>query len=138
MLAAILCGHGSDMTGAGMAAVLGHAIGGRYGVENGLVKAVLLPHVLSFNASAAPEGMQKMLTSLGLVPNPGMDPTRQITLMLCSLFAPLAPARLRDLRVPREELSAVAERAMQDWFLRGNPRRVRDAAEVLQVLEAAW
>jgi alcohol dehydrogenase len=138
MLAAILCGHGTDMTGAGMAAVLGHAIGGRYGLENGLVKAVVLPHVLSFNASAAAEGMQKILISLALMPESGVHPELLVNRRLDTLFARWAPARLRDLRVPREELTGIAERAMQDWFLRGNPRRVRNAGEVLQVLEAAW
>jgi alcohol dehydrogenase class IV len=48
------------------------------------------------------------------------------------------PRRLREVGVPREALPAIAGHAMGDWFLRGNPRPVRDAAEVQRVLEDAW
>ena len=46
MHAAVLCGLGSDHTGAGMAILLGHAIGARHEADNGVVKAIVLPHVL--------------------------------------------------------------------------------------------
>jgi hypothetical protein len=48
------------------------------------------------------------------------------------------PQRLRDVGVPREGLSDIAASAMGDWFLRGNPRRIESAAELLHVLEASW
>jgi alcohol dehydrogenase class IV len=40
--------------------------------------------------------------------------------------------------VPREALPDIAAHAMGDWFLRGNPRPVRGAAELQQILEEAW
>jgi len=45
---------------------------------------------------------------------------------------------LRDVRVPRDALADLAAVSMQDWFVRDNPRPVRDAAELQQVLEDAW
>ena len=48
------------------------------------------------------------------------------------------PPRLRDVGIPAEALPAIADVAMGDWFLRGNPRPVRDARELQDVLEAAW
>lgn len=138
-LAAILCGQGTDYTGAGMATVLGHAIGARHAVENGITKAIALPYVLRFNAEAAQPGLLNVATSLGLLPSEGAPPVGVIIGMLEGIFSQLGiPRRLRDVGVPRGDLSDIAARAMGDWFLRGNPRPVRDVADVRQVLEDAW
>ena len=69
VLAAVLCGQGTDHTGAGITTVLGHAIGARHELENGTVNAIVLPHVLRFNASAAAAGLAKVAAALGLPPN---------------------------------------------------------------------
>jgi alcohol dehydrogenase class IV len=140
MLAAVLCGQGTDYTGAGIATVLGHAIGARYKVENGVTKAIVLPSTLRFNADAAKAGLEKVATSLGLAPGSGQEPpaTRVIN-AIEAVFRELGiPRRLRDVHVPREALPDIAASAMGDWFLRGNPRTVRDPSEILQVLQEAW
>ena len=134
----MLSGHGTDATGAGIATAIGHAIGSSYGVENGLVKAAVMPHTLRFNAEAAPEGIAKILVSLRLRPSAGASAVAQVNDTLGPLFAALGPARLRDLGVPREALTTIAWQVMRDWFLRGNPRPVHTPADVLPLLEAAW
>jgi alcohol dehydrogenase len=48
------------------------------------------------------------------------------------------PRRLRDAGVPAAGLGGIAASAMDDWFLRGNPRPVRDVSELQQVLEETW
>jgi alcohol dehydrogenase class IV len=48
------------------------------------------------------------------------------------------PPGLRDVGIPAAALPAIATTAMGDWFLRSNPRPVRDARELHEVLEAAW
>ena len=56
-----------------------------------------------------------------------------------ALFAELeVPRRFRDVGVPREALPEIAANAMGDWFLRGNPRPVREASELQQILEQSW
>jgi len=130
---------GSDHTGAGMATVLGHAIGARHGAYNGIVKAILLPHVLWFNASAAEAGLLKVATALDLPRSGGGSQADAVTGALEGLFQGLGiPRCLRDVGVPRDALPAVATHGMGDWFLRGNPRPVRDASDLQQVLEQAW
>ena len=136
MMAAILAGQGTDHTGAGMATVLGHAIGANHDVENGIAKTIVLPHVFAFNGDAAAAGLAKLGAALGL---PGRPDSSAVAAALREALAPLAlPASLRDVGVPREALPAIAERGMGDWFLRGNPRPVKEAAELMQVLEASW
>jgi alcohol dehydrogenase len=138
-MAAIMCGQGTDQTGGGVATVLGHAIGAAHHVENGIVKALVLPSVLRFNAEAAQAGLARLATALDVR---GADPTALLegTIdVLEPIFRSLGvPARLRDLGVPQEALQDVADHAMGDWFLRGSPRRVQNAAELMEVLEAAW
>jgi alcohol dehydrogenase class IV len=139
MLGAVLCGQGSDFAGAGMTTVLGHAIGARHAVENGVANAIVLPHVLRFNAEAAGPGLAKVAAALGLPAGGGASPLGAILDSVGALVDALAlPRRLRDVGVPHEALPKIAGHAMGDWFLRGNPRPVRDAAEVQQVLEDAW
>ncbi len=48
------------------------------------------------------------------------------------------PARLRDVGVDEAQLPAVAEHVLGDGALATNPRRVGDAAEVMEILRAAW
>lgn len=136
LLAAVLCGQGSDHTGAGITTVLGHALGARFGTENGLVNAVVLPHALRFNGQAAQAGMGKVAAALGLT---STGSASEVTERLSGLLAGLSiPSRLQELQVPAEPLEMVARLAMADWFLRGNPRPVTEAGQLLAVLQAAW
>ena len=56
----------------------------------------------------------------------------------CTFDALGLSKRRRDLEVTREALPAMARHAMGDWFLRGNPRRFDNAAEIEQLHELAW
>jgi len=139
MLSAILCGQGTDFTGAGMATVLGHAIGARHHVENGLTKAIALPAVLRFNADAARPGLRKIATALGLSAVEDASLVGMITDALEGIFGQLGiPRRLRDVGVTPQDFSEIATNAWGDWFLRSNPRAVRDVAELEGVLAASW
>lgn len=140
LLAAVLCGQGTDHAGAGITTVLGHALGARFHTENGLVNAVVLPHALRFNGDAAPTGMDKVAAALGLAGAGARGAVaEQLVEHLSELYAGLSiPTRLRQLQVPADSLPAVATLAMADWFLRGNPRPITDAGQLLSVLQAAW
>ena len=139
MLASILCGQGSDYTGAGMAIPLGHAIGARFNIDNGLADAMVLPHVIRFNASAAEAGLAKLASVFGVSPSPAGSPVEAVIARLDAVFRSLGiPQRLRDAGVPRDSLPELAEICMEDWFIQSNPRVIRNASEVQQVLEAAW
>ncbi|CAN7607914.1 iron-containing alcohol dehydrogenase family protein [Pseudorhodoferax sp. LjRoot39] len=139
VLAAILCGQGTDHTAAGITTVLGHAVGARHEIENGTVNAIVLPHVLRFNAQAASAGMAQVAAALDLQRTTAQAPEQRVVETVKSLFDELGvPRRLRDVKVPRESLAETAALAMGDWFLKGNPRPVREAAELQQILEEAW
>jgi alcohol dehydrogenase class IV len=139
VMAAIMCGQGTDHTAAGITTVLGHAIGARYEKDNGLVNAIVLPHVLRFNSEATAQGMSRVAEALGL---PATDSGTQLQMTidaLTDIFKKLGvPSRLRELGVPHEKLPELAQLAMGDWFLRGNPRPVQSASELVTIMEEAW
>ena len=138
ILAAILCGQGTDYTSAGITTVLGHAIGTRAHMQNGIGNAIVLPHVLRFNADAAEAGLLKVAVALGLHPS-DTEPVGVVVSWLESLLRRLGvPRRLRDAGVAREALPEIAADSMGDWFLRGNPRLVRNVSELELILDQAW
>ena len=135
-MAAILAGRGTDHTGAGVATVLGHAIGAVLGIDNGLAKAVVLPEAIRFNADHAGDDLAKVAVAMGLAQD---HPGEHTALALSTLFGGLGvPPRLRDLAVPRGALEEIARHGMDDWFLAGNPRPVRDAEQLEALLERCW
>ena len=138
MFASLLCGHGTDYTGAGIALPLGHAISARFHVDNGLANAIVLPHVVRFNEVAAAEGLQKLVNAFGMNADQ-RAPVDVVVEAMRSIFESLGtPGRLRDIGVTRESLPHLAAISMEDWFVRDNPRRVQNAGELEQVLENAW
>jgi len=138
MMASLLCAHGTDYTGAGIAIPLGHAVSAKFHVDNGLTNAAMLPHVVRFNAEHAYAGLEKVCFALG------HNGTREAAVTsviqaLEALFETLqVPNRLRDFGVPRTSLAELAEISMDDWFIRDNPRQIHNASDLLTVLESAW
>lgn len=139
LLAAVLCGQGTDYTGAGITTVLGHAIGASHHLDNGIANAIVLPHVLRFNGTAAECGLKKVATALGLPEANGESLTELVVQAVDALLGQLGiPRLLREVGVAQDALSEVAAHAIGDWFLRGNPRPIRNDSELQQVLQAAW
>lgn len=136
VMAAVLCGQGTDAAGAGIAIVLGHAISARCHVDNGIANAIVLPHCLRFNAEAGRVGLAKLAVSLGLMPSANSE---TVIDAIGAIWANLGiPQRLREVGVPHGVLAEIAGGVMDDWFLLGNVRPVQAASELLQVLETAW
>jgi alcohol dehydrogenase class IV len=141
-LAAVLCGRGTEQTGGGLASVLAHAIGHRSEVSNGIVNAIVLPHVLRFNMLEIAETVAKIGDSIGGTAAPGASQQAVFDACVTSLERLLGqldiPHRLRDIGLKEGDLPHIAKAAMGDWFIKRNPRRVSDAAEVQSILAAAW
>lgn len=164
MLAALLAGQGTDFQGGGLVSALGHCVGARAGIANGIVNAIVLPHAMRFNAPATSGRSLRIAHALAVpaVPReereappppagfelgsstsrPGSPARREpieraigaVEFFLDSLAV---PRRLRDAGVPQEVLAASVEHVRDDWFLSRNPRKV-SGEDVMEVLRAAW
>jgi len=138
MIAAILCGQGTDHASPGVAAALGHSLGLRVEIDNGVANGILLPHTLRFNAPVTSGRLRAIAQALGAQPSDG-DWVNGAVDAVKGLIADLpVPTRLRDAGVPREALPGIAELAMEDWFMERNPRRVENSTAALGILDSAW
>lgn len=131
-MAALLCGRGTDHTGAGVTTVLGHAIGANHHVENGTVKATLLPHAMRFNAGHNDAGFANLALALGVDSADGVAPALEAFNTTMGL-----PRTLTELEIPESAFDEIAGRSMLDWFLTGNPRKVSDPQELVTLLRGA-
>lgn len=133
VVAGILCGRGTEQGGAGLASVLAHAIGHRAHVSNGIVGGIVLPHTMKFNSPVTTQRVGTILEALG-----ERGQADAGTAVASFLEQVGAPGTLQEIGIERADLPQIAEAAMQDWFVSRNARPVKDAAALLEVLEAAW
>lgn len=134
VLAAILCGRGTEQSGGGLASVLAHAIGPHSNVANGIVNAIVLPFTMHFNAPEASEQYATIVRGLaGDFPlgAHSVEPIAAINAIQALLGRLSIPARLRDIGVTRDDLPGIANAAMSDWFITRNIR-----ASSLQSIES--
>ena len=103
-----------------------HVLGARYGIPHGFANAVMLPHAMEFNRTAA--------RAMGR----GASAPAAIAAVRDLATAVGAPRRLSDLGVPRDALGAMAEDAFLDRDVYYNPRRIGSPAEIQAIYEAAW
>ena len=97
---------------------MSHALGARHGVAHGMGNAILLPHVMRFNAGR-PEGAKRLkdvAVALGLaVPNDPVEAANAAADKVNELLVATAhPRRLAEVKVPKDDLEATAESAFLD------------------------
>lgn len=120
---------GVALAGSGMALHhrICHVLGGRYGIAHGDANAVILPHVVRFNASAASGAIERVARALA---------TDDAAAALASLARDAgAPTSLAELGLPPGELGTVAEIVLSQPLV--NPRPVEHPA-LLALLADAW
>jgi alcohol dehydrogenase class IV len=138
MLAALLCGQGSDYVGGGLAQALSHAAGPRSSVSNGVIEALLLPYTMRFNAPVTGAGLALIAETLdSRPPAPTAADTQAITAVERFLAGAGVPARLRDVGLTAAALTEVADHAMADWAISQVPRPVA-RPQLDELLNAAW
>ncbi|WP_234532073.1 maleylacetate reductase [Streptomyces shenzhenensis] len=104
-----------------------HVLGGTFGLPHAETHAVVLPHVIAYNAPAAGEAMARIAQAL-----PGDDPANALYDLAGRLGAPRA---LRDLGMPESGIDRAAELVVRDGYW--NPRPV-GRSTVRAFLARAW
>ncbi|MDC1334339.1 iron-containing alcohol dehydrogenase [Planktomarina temperata] len=141
LLGSMLAGQAFANSPVAAVHALAYPIGGHYKVPHGLSNALVLPHVLRFNAQVAPEAYAALLPHV--FPDLPAMSVAEAALQFAESMADLSRAcgleqGLRDMGIAREALPILARDAMnQTRLLVNNPRPVDDAA-ALKIYEAAW
>lgn len=138
MLAALLCGQGSDHVGSGLAQALSHAAGPRSSASNGIVEALLLPHTMRFNAPVTGSSLVEIADALDTVRDGRAPSPERACAAVEHLLAGLrVPVRLRDVGLAHATLSEIVDHTLDDWAVTRVPRPAgRD--ELLGILDRAW
>src|ERR1043166_316261 len=121
--------QGGVMMGASHA--IGHVLGGTCDVSHGHTSCIMLPHVLRYNRSANAERQRLVAEAMG---HPGEDAAEVLTAFVAELGL---PGRLADVGVGREQFDLIAAHAMHESWLHVNPRKISNAEQVVEILEAA-
>jgi len=107
-----------------------------HATAHGVAIAVLLPHVVRWNASLVSDRYGELLRASGR--DPGAAPAEALAARLEQLaHAGGLPATLREIGVPRNALPTLAPEAAAQWTGTFNPRPF-DAAAALALYERAY
>jgi alcohol dehydrogenase class IV len=125
LVASCMAGIGFHDAGLGAVHALANTLGAHYGVHHGTANALFLPYVIDFNLSAAPEKFARIATALG-------EDTAGLDLAAAAHLASVAvhrlaeqtgvPRKLGDVGVPDTAIDMLAEQAISQADLPGNPR----------------
>jgi alcohol dehydrogenase class IV len=119
---------------------ISHALGGRTDLPHGLLNAILLPHVMEFNASAGADRLANVARAMGL--RTGLMTQAEAAEAAIELVRDLSakaglPATLREIGVSRGDLDAAAVNALDDAYIVTNPRDVSEA-DARAICQRAW
>lgn len=129
LLAAYFAGAAIEASMLGAAHAAANPLSARFGIAHGVAIALMLPHVIRFNASVAGDGYIELVRASSLhqsrVGHPGAEALAKRVESLRAAFA--LPARLRDCDVTEASLSELATEAERQWTAGFNPRAVTAA-----------
>jgi alcohol dehydrogenase len=140
-LAAWLSIFGMSNTRGGISHALGHQIGPMWNVPHGVTSCITLPHVMRFMAGVAADRFGPIADGFGVRfdshnPQSSAMECADRTAKFIGKFE--VPTRLRDVGVPREELSRIAGTVLQE-VKRANTVGVDvTLADLVNILEAAY
>lgn len=140
LIAACMAGMACANSYFGVIHALAHAIGGKFHVHHGTAISIFMPVGMRFNSAVVPDRYVRIARAMGV--NAGGRSDKEVIADGIGAVATLAldcglPARLRDVGVPEDALSELAEIALLDGAIYHNPR-VATAAELLEMLKETW
>ncbi|MDW5442154.1 maleylacetate reductase [Polaromonas sp. SM01] len=122
-----LCGIVMSNVGMALHHKLCHTLGGSFNLPHAETHTVVLPHVLAYNAAAAPQAMQAIAAALG-----GKSAAQAVFDLAKDNGAPVA---LRDIGMKEADLDKACDMAMQNQY--PNPRPLERTA-IRQLLQDAF
>jgi alcohol dehydrogenase class IV len=127
LVASSMAGIGFHDAGLGAVHALANTIGAQFGVHHGTANALFLPYVMDFNISSSPARFARIARALG-EDTAGLT-DEQAAQRAASAVHRLAketgvPRKLSEVGVPADAIDALAQSALVQADLPGNPREV--------------
>ena len=141
LIAGWLSMMGAPSVGSGLSHGLGHVIGVKYGIGHGHTSCITQPYVMEYNRQSSAH-QQALLARAAGIDIRGMSDevaaeaaARVVDEFIMALGM---PHRLRDLEVPKEDFTEIAELTLRDGAGRNNPVTITTKEQIIEVLEMAW
>ena len=135
LLGAFYAGLAIEQSMLGAAHACANPLTARYKIAHGVALALLLPHVVQWNAGADAELYAPIAATLNGAGGSSSD--RLAEWLVRVRGAGGFPQRLRDTGVPEESLASLADLASRQWTAAFNPRQL-DQPDALEVYRCAY
>src|SRR5262249_9468647 len=130
-----------NAAGVGLVHAMAHVIGARHNVHHGTANAICLPHVMRFNNDELAPRYRDVASALGVDTRGLSDEAAGLLAAdtVASLITAVKlPARLREVKVPEEDLPACAQSSLADGAIVFNGKFAADQDLVLGVYREAY
>ena len=121
-----VAGMGFSNVGLGLVHAMAHPLGAFYDTAHGVANAILLPHVMRFNADFTGEKFREIARAMGVagtddltIEHARVEAVRVVAALAADLGTPTS---LSVIGVKKEDIPALAAAAMADVCAGGNPR----------------
>ncbi len=118
-----------------------HVLGGAAGIAHGIANSIILPHAVRFNLDATAPQLAPAAGAMGisLTGRSAEMAVEEAAQRIYNLVGSMnLPQRLRDVGVPEADLPQLAQLAFQSRTVQSNPKPITSAAQIEEVLRAAW
>ena len=136
-----IAGMGFSNVGLGLVHGMAHPLGAFYSTPHGVANAVLLPHIMAYNAEFTADKFRDIAKAMGVVGTESMsiEKARQAAIdAVKQLNQDVGiPANLKAIGVKREDIPALAKAAFDDVCTGGNPRDT-NVSEIEQLYHAIY
>ena len=135
-----VAGMGFSNVGLGLVHGMAHPLGAFYNTPHGVANAILLPHIMRYNAEFTGEKFRDIARAMGeKVEGLSLADARKAAVdAVFALNRDVGiPLNLRDVGVRKEDIPALAQAALDDVCTGGNPREA-SLADITELYITAW
>lgn len=135
-----VAGMGFSNVGLGLVHGMAHPLGAFYNTPHGVANAILLPHIMRYNAGYTGDKFRDIARAMGKkVEGLSLEEVRNVAVDAVFLLNQDVgiPRHLRDVGVRKEDIPALAQAAFDDVCTGGNPREAT-ISDIVELYLAAW
>ncbi|WNN52864.1 lactaldehyde reductase [Hafnia alvei] len=123
-----VAGMGFSNVGLGLVHGMAHPLGAFYNTPHGVANAILLPHVMRYNAAYTGEKYRQIARAMGAdVVHATLEQAREAAIQAVEALNRDVgiPASLKEVGVREEDIAELAQAAFDDVCTGGNPRKAK-------------
>lgn len=139
MLGCIITGFGFSNANLGLVHGIAHTLSAHFHLAHGMANAVVLPHVMAYNASSCPEKMVELAKAIDLPLTGNMDEDKYaLSRELLALTKKLGIKTLSEQGIKEEDFEMLADDVLKEPVLGFNPRQDVTKEDVIELLKKAF